>query len=188
MFSCSICNKLCSEVQFAHMSKDYRSDDICLSITQDFEEACGLLSRCRAVRLSQQEVMASDTGPEVLSFLCALLQPFIDSYQVPSMTIRAHEMCQNICWAVGCVIPVWVIVIKLRNVLSVLEFEDTKSIKENKEITSTIIRTVSMWALEVALVSGNKTPNENPALIPQLKFDSNNLIELSHYHILYINV
>lgn len=51
-------------------------------ITQDFEEACFLLKKCGAVHVSQQEVTVSDAGLEVLSFLQALLQPFIDSYQV----------------------------------------------------------------------------------------------------------
>ncbi|XP_051264087.1 dihydroxyacetone phosphate acyltransferase isoform X1 [Dicentrarchus labrax] len=49
---------------------------------QDFEEACVLLKKCGAVNFSQQEVMVLDAGSEVLSFLQALLQPFIDSYQV----------------------------------------------------------------------------------------------------------
>lgn len=56
--------------------------DICLSVDQDFEEACFLLKKCGAVHVSQQEVVVSDAGLEVLSFLRALLQPFIDSYQV----------------------------------------------------------------------------------------------------------
>ncbi|XP_071335118.1 dihydroxyacetone phosphate acyltransferase [Trachinotus anak] len=50
--------------------------------SQDFEEACFLLKKCGAVHISQQEVTLSDTGLETLSFLQALLQPFIDSYQV----------------------------------------------------------------------------------------------------------
>ncbi|XP_070781670.1 dihydroxyacetone phosphate acyltransferase [Enoplosus armatus] len=50
--------------------------------SQDFEEACSLLQKCGAVHISQQEVAASEAGLEVLSFLRALLQPFIDSYQV----------------------------------------------------------------------------------------------------------
>ncbi|XP_023286081.1 dihydroxyacetone phosphate acyltransferase-like [Seriola lalandi dorsalis] len=51
-------------------------------LSQNFEEACFLLKKCGAVHLSQQEVTLSDTGLEALSFLQALLQPFIDSYQV----------------------------------------------------------------------------------------------------------
>ncbi|XP_033999769.1 dihydroxyacetone phosphate acyltransferase isoform X2 [Trematomus bernacchii] len=50
--------------------------------SQDFEEACSLLKKCGAVHVSEQEVTVSDAGLEVLSFLQALLQPFIDSYQV----------------------------------------------------------------------------------------------------------
>ncbi|XP_040919744.1 dihydroxyacetone phosphate acyltransferase [Toxotes jaculatrix] len=51
-------------------------------LTEDFEEACFLLKKCGAVHISPQEVTLSDMGLEVLSFLQALLQPFIDSYQV----------------------------------------------------------------------------------------------------------
>ncbi|XP_026197528.1 dihydroxyacetone phosphate acyltransferase isoform X2 [Anabas testudineus] len=50
--------------------------------SQDFEEACVLLKKCEAIHISQQEVTVSEVGLEVLSFLQALLQPFIDSYQV----------------------------------------------------------------------------------------------------------
>ncbi|XP_059212930.1 dihydroxyacetone phosphate acyltransferase [Centropristis striata] len=50
--------------------------------SQDFEEACFLLKKCGAAHMSEQEVKVSDTGLEVFSFLQALLQPFIDSYQV----------------------------------------------------------------------------------------------------------
>ncbi|KAM3602846.1 uncharacterized protein V6R79_011871 [Siganus canaliculatus] len=50
--------------------------------SQDFEEACFLLKKCGAVHISQQEVTVSDQGSDVLSFLQALLRPFIESYQV----------------------------------------------------------------------------------------------------------
>lgn len=49
---------------------------------QDFNEACYLLKKCGAVHITQQEVNVSDGGQEVLDFLQALLQPFINSYQV----------------------------------------------------------------------------------------------------------
>uniref|UniRef100_A0A665V1B1 Si:ch73-21k16.5 n=1 Tax=Echeneis naucrates TaxID=173247 RepID=A0A665V1B1_ECHNA len=52
------------------------------NMSQDFEEACFLLKKCGAVHITQNEVIPSDTGLEVLSFLQALLQPFTDSYQV----------------------------------------------------------------------------------------------------------
>lgn len=64
------------------MSVQFVTVDICLFITQDFEQACFLLKKCGAVHISQQEVLVSDVGLEVLSFLRALLQPFIESYQV----------------------------------------------------------------------------------------------------------
>ncbi|XP_070843394.1 dihydroxyacetone phosphate acyltransferase [Chaetodon trifascialis] len=50
--------------------------------SQDFEDACSLLKKCEAVHISPQEVTVSDAGPEVLSFLRGLIQPFIDSYQL----------------------------------------------------------------------------------------------------------
>ncbi|KAM4632971.1 dihydroxyacetone phosphate acyltransferase [Polymixia lowei] len=50
--------------------------------SQDFEEACSLLKKCGAVQTSQQEVTESEAGLQTTSFLRALLQPFIDSYQV----------------------------------------------------------------------------------------------------------
>ncbi|KAM6992170.1 dihydroxyacetone phosphate acyltransferase [Tautogolabrus adspersus] len=50
--------------------------------SEDFEEACFFLKKCAAIDVSQQEVTVSDAGQEVLSFLRALLKPFIDTYQV----------------------------------------------------------------------------------------------------------
>lgn len=52
------------------------------SIIQDFEEACSFLKKREAVHVSQHELTVSQAGMEVFSFLKALLQPFIDSYQV----------------------------------------------------------------------------------------------------------
>ncbi|XP_062267831.1 dihydroxyacetone phosphate acyltransferase-like [Platichthys flesus] len=51
-------------------------------LSQDFEEACSLLKKCGAAHINQQEVTPSEGGMETLSFLWALIQPFIDSYQV----------------------------------------------------------------------------------------------------------
>ncbi|MEQ2165803.1 hypothetical protein GOODEAATRI_020920, partial [Goodea atripinnis] len=51
--------------------------------SQDFDEACSLLKKCKAVHVSLWDVTVSDTGLAVLSFLQELLKPFIDSYQVP---------------------------------------------------------------------------------------------------------
>ncbi|XP_029632087.1 dihydroxyacetone phosphate acyltransferase isoform X1 [Salmo trutta] len=50
--------------------------------SQDFEEACSLLRKCGAVQTSQQEVTSPEEGQSTTSFLRALLQPFIDAYQV----------------------------------------------------------------------------------------------------------
>ncbi|KAG7508269.1 dihydroxyacetone phosphate acyltransferase-like [Solea senegalensis] len=51
-------------------------------LSEDFEEACSLLKKCGAVHIDQQEVTLSHMGRETLSFLKALIQPFIDSYQM----------------------------------------------------------------------------------------------------------
>ncbi len=93
-FTCAgpVCNWYCV----------YLLVDICLSVTQDFEEACLLLKKCGAVYISQQEVTVSDTGTEVLPFLQAVLQPFIDSYQVrwllPHLIMITNIMCS---WGPG---------------------------------------------------------------------------------------
>nr|XP_020479297.1 dihydroxyacetone phosphate acyltransferase-like [Monopterus albus] len=50
--------------------------------SQDFEEACVLLKKCGAAHFNEQELTVSEAGLEVLSFLQALLQPFIDSYRM----------------------------------------------------------------------------------------------------------
>ncbi|KAK6297877.1 hypothetical protein J4Q44_G00324600 [Coregonus suidteri] len=50
--------------------------------SQDFEEACSLLRKCGAVQTSQQEVTSLEEGQSTTSFLRALLQPFVDAYQV----------------------------------------------------------------------------------------------------------
>lgn len=60
----------------------YALHNIGLPTYQDFDEACFFLKKCRALRINQQEVAESEAGPQVLSFLQALLQPFMDSYQV----------------------------------------------------------------------------------------------------------
>lgn len=50
--------------------------------SEDFEEACSLLRKCGAVQISSQEVTESEAGLQTICFLRALLQPFIDTYQV----------------------------------------------------------------------------------------------------------
>ncbi|KAJ3605384.1 hypothetical protein NHX12_027431 [Muraenolepis orangiensis] len=48
----------------------------------DFEEACQQLVRSGALQVSQQEVTAMDRGQPTLSFLMAMLDPFLQGYQV----------------------------------------------------------------------------------------------------------
>lgn len=50
--------------------------------SEDFEEACNSLKKCGAVQITEQEVKETEEGQSTTSFLRALLQPFIDSYQV----------------------------------------------------------------------------------------------------------
>ncbi|XP_071775102.1 dihydroxyacetone phosphate acyltransferase isoform X1 [Centroberyx gerrardi] len=59
---------------------------------QDFEESCSLLQKCGAIQISQQEVTESEAGPQILSFLLELLQPFIDSYQVVFRCLCEEEV------------------------------------------------------------------------------------------------
>ncbi|XP_048105785.1 dihydroxyacetone phosphate acyltransferase-like isoform X1 [Alosa alosa] len=49
---------------------------------QDFEEGCSLLLRCGALQISGQELTVTEDEQEIASFLRAILQPFIQTYQV----------------------------------------------------------------------------------------------------------
>ncbi|XP_062406574.1 dihydroxyacetone phosphate acyltransferase-like isoform X2 [Sardina pilchardus] len=49
---------------------------------QDFEEGCSLLLRCGALQVSGLELTVMEDEPEIASFLRAILQPFIQTYQV----------------------------------------------------------------------------------------------------------
>lgn len=60
--------------------------------SQDFEEACSLLRKCGAVQTSQQEVTSPEEGQSTTSFLRALLQPFIDAYQVVFSHLCVEEV------------------------------------------------------------------------------------------------
>ncbi|XP_053087662.1 dihydroxyacetone phosphate acyltransferase isoform X2 [Pangasianodon hypophthalmus] len=55
---------------------------------QDFEEACYLLVKCGAVQELQQEVVMSSSGQMTLSFLCSLMEPFLQGYQVVCRYLR----------------------------------------------------------------------------------------------------
>lgn len=89
-----------------HLSSSRRKDEIynCFSFlwnmfsnefilcpgasVQDFEEACCLLTRCGAVQASQQDVVMSSSGENTLDFLCSIMEPFLQGYQV---------VCQYLC-------------------------------------------------------------------------------------------
>uniref|UniRef100_A0AAR2KD12 Phospholipid/glycerol acyltransferase domain-containing protein n=1 Tax=Pygocentrus nattereri TaxID=42514 RepID=A0AAR2KD12_PYGNA len=49
---------------------------------QDFEEACYLLGKCGAVQELQQDLVMSQSGQTTLAFLCSVLDPFLQGYQV----------------------------------------------------------------------------------------------------------
>uniref|UniRef100_A0A9R1SJX2 Glyceronephosphate O-acyltransferase 2 n=2 Tax=Cyprinus carpio TaxID=7962 RepID=A0A9R1SJX2_CYPCA len=49
---------------------------------QDFEEGCSLLQESGVIGRSDEEIYVKDNGQETIIFLRAILQPFIESYQV----------------------------------------------------------------------------------------------------------
>lgn len=49
---------------------------------QDFEEGCSLLQQSGVIGRSDEEIYVRDNGQETIIFLRAILQPFIESYQV----------------------------------------------------------------------------------------------------------
>ncbi|KAE8286616.1 Dihydroxyacetone phosphate acyltransferase [Larimichthys crocea] len=49
---------------------------------QDFEEACYLLVKTRALQVTQQEVLVTERGQRTLAFLTSMLDPFLQGYQV----------------------------------------------------------------------------------------------------------
>ncbi|KAJ8396195.1 hypothetical protein AAFF_G00020620 [Aldrovandia affinis] len=50
--------------------------------TRDFEEACYLLMKCGAVQILKQDIVVTERGRPVLSFLSGMLEPFLQGYQV----------------------------------------------------------------------------------------------------------
>uniref|UniRef100_A0A8C6TWY9 Si:ch73-21k16.5 n=1 Tax=Neogobius melanostomus TaxID=47308 RepID=A0A8C6TWY9_9GOBI len=65
--------------------------------SQDFEEACLLLKDCGAIHhVSPEDVTVIETGQEVLSFLCGLLQPFIQSYQAIFNYLTEDEISEKL--------------------------------------------------------------------------------------------
>ncbi|NXD14468.1 GNPAT acyltransferase, partial [Nothocercus nigrocapillus] len=55
---------------------------VTLSLSQDFEEGCFLLTKCDAIQTTQQEIYPTDKGSVVISFLSAMFRPFLEGYQL----------------------------------------------------------------------------------------------------------
>lgn len=53
-----------------------------LPLSQDYEEGCSLLQQSGVIGRSGEEVYVRDDGQDTIVFLRAILQPFIESYQV----------------------------------------------------------------------------------------------------------
>ncbi|RXN01344.1 hypothetical protein EOD39_7073 [Acipenser ruthenus] len=49
---------------------------------QDFEDGCYLLVKCDAVQILKQDFVVTETGQSTISFLVAMLRPFLEGYQV----------------------------------------------------------------------------------------------------------
>uniref|UniRef100_A0A8C5ATZ6 Glyceronephosphate O-acyltransferase n=1 Tax=Gadus morhua TaxID=8049 RepID=A0A8C5ATZ6_GADMO len=60
---------------------------------QDFEEACQQLVQSGALQASQQQLTATDRGEPTLAFLTAMLEPFLQGYQVHT---RTHTLKGNL--------------------------------------------------------------------------------------------
>nr|XP_015200516.1 PREDICTED: dihydroxyacetone phosphate acyltransferase isoform X1 [Lepisosteus oculatus] len=58
------------------------------STVQDFEEACYLLMKCGAVEILKQDILVTERGHSILSFLRAMVEPFLKGYQT---------VCQYLC-------------------------------------------------------------------------------------------
>ncbi|XP_069463009.1 dihydroxyacetone phosphate acyltransferase isoform X2 [Ambystoma mexicanum] len=52
------------------------------SALKDFEEGCFLLAKCEVVKVSAQEIVATEGGSIIGSFLSDMFRPFIEGYQL----------------------------------------------------------------------------------------------------------
>lgn len=59
-----------------------------LPLSQDYEEGCSLLQQCGVIGRSDEEVYVRDDGQETIAFLKAIMQPFVESYQVISVIYK----------------------------------------------------------------------------------------------------
>uniref|UniRef100_A0A8C9VX98 Glyceronephosphate O-acyltransferase n=1 Tax=Scleropages formosus TaxID=113540 RepID=A0A8C9VX98_SCLFO len=66
---------------------------------QDFDEACYMLTKCAAVHVQKQEVVATEKGQRILSFLTSLFQPFLKGYQVgPAPFLELVDYPRHFCF------------------------------------------------------------------------------------------
>ncbi|KYO18765.1 dihydroxyacetone phosphate acyltransferase isoform X2 [Alligator mississippiensis] len=49
---------------------------------KDFEEGCFLLTKCDIIQVTAQEILVAEKGSAAVSFLSAMLRPFMESYQI----------------------------------------------------------------------------------------------------------
>uniref|UniRef100_A0A8D0G1J8 Dihydroxyacetone phosphate acyltransferase n=1 Tax=Sphenodon punctatus TaxID=8508 RepID=A0A8D0G1J8_SPHPU len=49
---------------------------------KDFEEGCFLLTKCDAIQVTAQEILVTEKGSTIVSFLTAMFKPFVEGYQI----------------------------------------------------------------------------------------------------------
>uniref|UniRef100_A0A9J8AQC7 Glyceronephosphate O-acyltransferase 2 n=1 Tax=Cyprinus carpio carpio TaxID=630221 RepID=A0A9J8AQC7_CYPCA len=67
---------------------------------QDFEEGCSLLQESGVIGRSDEEIYVKDNGQETIIFLRAILQPFIESYQVIIVVYTIVQAVHHLHWQV----------------------------------------------------------------------------------------
>uniref|UniRef100_A0A672T3Z5 Glyceronephosphate O-acyltransferase n=1 Tax=Sinocyclocheilus grahami TaxID=75366 RepID=A0A672T3Z5_SINGR len=65
---------------------------------QDFEEGCSLLQQSGVIGRSDEEIYVRDNGQEIIIFLRAILQPFIESYQVIVVIYTVVQAVLHLHW------------------------------------------------------------------------------------------
>uniref|UniRef100_A0A671S0T2 Si:ch73-21k16.5 n=1 Tax=Sinocyclocheilus anshuiensis TaxID=1608454 RepID=A0A671S0T2_9TELE len=65
---------------------------------QDFEEGCSLLQQSGVIDRSDEEIYVRDNGQETIIFLRAILQPFIESYQVIVVIYTVVQAVLHLHW------------------------------------------------------------------------------------------
>lgn len=63
-----------------------------ISLRQDFEEGCSGLLRCGALSIDDHGLRAMDEEQDTAVFLGAVLEPFIETYQVIRDSVDVHRI------------------------------------------------------------------------------------------------